>query len=47
MCKAVEIGKTGDVLRYHPGIKQLTKKKSCRIFKIFQIMFFMDGTQKK
>ena len=26
MCKAVEIGKRGDVLRYHPGIKNLTKK---------------------
>jgi hypothetical protein len=26
MYKAVEIGKRGDVLRYHPGIKNLTKK---------------------
>ena len=26
MCKPVEIGKKGDVLRYHPGIKNLTKK---------------------
>jgi hypothetical protein len=26
MCKAVEIGKRGDVLRYHPDIKNLTKK---------------------
>ena len=25
MCKAVENGKRGDVLRYHPGIKNLTK----------------------
>ena len=25
MCKAVEIGKRGDVLRYHPGIKNLTQ----------------------
>ena len=31
MCKAVEIGKQGDVLRYHPGIKILTKNKSCRL----------------
>jgi len=26
MCKAVEIGKKGDALRYHPGIKHLIKK---------------------
>jgi hypothetical protein len=26
MCKPVEIGKKGDVLRYHPGIKNLTNK---------------------
>ena len=26
MCKTVEIWKRGDVLRYHPGIKNLTKK---------------------
>jgi len=25
MCKAVEIGKKGDVLRNHPGIKNLIK----------------------
>jgi hypothetical protein len=24
--KAVEIGKRGDVVRYHPGMKNLTKK---------------------
>jgi len=23
MCKAVEIGRNGDALRYHPGIKNL------------------------
>ena len=74
MCKAVEIEKKGDVLRYNPGITNLTKKNPDdwflsknvtvknihidiiapnstniyrRIFKIFIIMFFMDGTQKK
>jgi hypothetical protein len=26
MCKAVEIGKRGVALRYHPGIKNLIKK---------------------
>jgi hypothetical protein len=26
MCKAVEIGKRGDALRYYPGIKNLIKK---------------------
>jgi hypothetical protein len=28
MCKAVEIGKKGDALRNHPGIKNLIKKNS-------------------
>jgi hypothetical protein len=26
MCKAVEIGKKGDALRHHSGIKNLIKK---------------------
>jgi hypothetical protein len=26
MCKTVEIGKRGDALRYHHGIKNLIKK---------------------
>ena len=54
MCKAVESGKKG-VLRYHVKVKNIHIDSIApnftnfyrRIFKIFKIMFFMDGTQKK
>jgi hypothetical protein len=29
--QTVEIGKRGDALRYHPGIKNLIKKKFCSL----------------
>ena len=41
MCKAVEIGKRGDVLRYHPGIKNLTTKK------ILSINFYPKMSQQR
>jgi len=54
MCKAVESGKKG-VLRYHVKVKNIHIDTIApnftnfyrRIFKIFKIMLFMDGTQKK
>ena len=39
MCKAVEIGKTEDVLRYHPGIKHLTKKNPVVFLRYFKLCF--------
>jgi hypothetical protein len=41
MCKAVEIGKRGDVLRYHPG-----SKNECVITFLDNFIFFRVPSMK-